>query len=282
MRCHSNTDTERALKFAKVADPTGARTVGVFTKPDLVKDQAMFQLILRHVKQSPLKLGYHFVRSRCADEDDLDLNNLKDKEKELFAGPQWNIINKLGQTGIGPLKAHLQSLLATLAKQELPKQKAQVVNLWEDRQQQREAMGAPRSNPTSQREYLVRLASRFQLMTNNALEGQYAHPDFEQHTNLRLVSHVIDLNEVFAESMRRSGHKYRFCDSELGGQEGNDLKNKFLRAIPEHLRNMIPLELFLNQVPKEGLANIIEQHYTGFKGPELGTVSTPYPDRCSA
>lgn len=273
MSCLSDPATERILEYAKVADPSGARTIGVLTKPDLVKEQAMFQSILKQVKQSPLKLGYFVVRSHDSDEDDLELITLKDKEQELFAKPEWNGISKLGRSGINPLKSSLRSILTTIAKQELPKQKLEVAKLWENRRKQREAMGAPRSGPTSQREYLVKLASRFQLMTHNALEGQYVHPDFAQHTSLRLVSLVINMNEVFAELMRRSGHKYRFHGFELCWLGGSDLMNKVLRTTPESLSNIIPVKLFQNEMPKDGLENIIEEHYSGFKGPELGTVS---------
>ncbi|KAH7631146.1 hypothetical protein B0T09DRAFT_398779 [Sordaria sp. MPI-SDFR-AT-0083] len=215
MPCHSGPTTERILEFAKVADPCGERTLGVFTKPDLVKEQAMFQSVQKHIKQSPLKLGYLVVRSRRANEDDLELTSLRDKEQELFVGPE--------------------------------------------------------PGPTSQREYLVRLASRFQLMTHNSLEGQYVHPDFSQHTNLRLVSLVINMNEVFAELMRRSGHKYRFHGFELCWLGGSDLMNKVLRTTPHPLSNIIPVKFFQNQMPKDGLEGIIEEHYLGFKGPKLGT-----------
>ena len=273
MSCLSDPALETILEFSKSADPTGARTIGVFTKPDLIKEQAMIQSILKHVKQSPLKLGHFVVRSRGTDEDGLELISLRDKEQELFAKPEWNRINKLGRTGIEPLKSHVQSLLTTLAKQELPKQKLEVANLWEDRRKEREAMGVPRPGPTSQRDYLVRLASRFQLMAHNALEGQYVHPDFAEHTNLRLVSLVINMNEVYAELMRRSGHKYRFHGFEHCWLGGSDLMNKVLRTTPEALNNIIPITSFQAQMPRDGLENVIEEHYSECKGPDLGAVS---------
>ncbi|KAK3954256.1 hypothetical protein QBC32DRAFT_384980 [Pseudoneurospora amorphoporcata] len=81
------------------------------------------------------------------------------------------------------------------------------------------------------------------------------------------------MNKVFAELMRRSGHKYRFHGFELCWLGGRDLMNKALRTTSETLSNIIPVKFFQNQMPKDGLENIIEEYYSAFKDPELGTMS---------
>jgi hypothetical protein len=75
------------LQLAKVADPEGVRTVGVLTKADLVKEQAVVQTLLQLVKGDTLKLGYYIVRNQGADEDDLSIAKCQMKEKEMFAQP---------------------------------------------------------------------------------------------------------------------------------------------------------------------------------------------------
>jgi hypothetical protein len=95
------------LQFAKTADPDGVRTVGVLTKADLVKEQAVVQTLLQLVKGNTLKLGYFLVRNRGADEDTLTIAECQMKEKEQFADPQWTELVKLGRTGVEALRGEL-------------------------------------------------------------------------------------------------------------------------------------------------------------------------------
>lgn len=43
--------------------------------------------------------------------------------------------------------------------------------------------------------------------------------------------------------------------------------NKVLRTTPESLSNIIPVKFFQNEMPKDGIENIIEEHYFGVQRP---------------
>jgi hypothetical protein len=88
LSCLSDRTTEGVLQLAKKADPDGIRTVGVLTKADLVKEQAVVQTLLDLVKGNTLKLGYYVVRNRGSDEDGLTVAECHMKEREKFAEVQ--------------------------------------------------------------------------------------------------------------------------------------------------------------------------------------------------
>lgn len=57
--CNVDIATQEILKLAKLADPTGSRTMGVLTKPDLAFERAMQQNVIDLIqgKCQELKLG---------------------------------------------------------------------------------------------------------------------------------------------------------------------------------------------------------------------------------
>ncbi len=195
------------LQFAKTADPEGVRTVGVLTKADLAKEQAVIQTLLQLVKGDTLKLGYFVVRNRGADEDALSIADCQAKEKECFAKQRWADIRKLGRTGVKALRDELQVLLTELARRELPKQKVEVEKRLTDCRRKLESMGPPRDNSASQRECLVKLASHFERIVRDALDGRYEGSTmFSEKAELKLATEIRALNEGFSELMWQDGH----------------------------------------------------------------------------
>lgn len=211
MSCLSDRATEGVLQLAKKADPDGIRTVGVLTKADLVKEQAVVQTLLDLVKGNTLKLGYYVVRNRGADEDGLTVAECHMKEREKFAEAQWAELVKLGRTGVPALRAELQSLLTDLARRELPKQRIEVEQRLLDCRKKLESMGQPRNTPASQRECLVRLASKFERIVRDALDGRYeGSTSFAERPELKLATKIIGLNEGFSDLLSLKGHTWRF------------------------------------------------------------------------
>ncbi|KAK3486055.1 P-loop containing nucleoside triphosphate hydrolase protein [Neurospora hispaniola] len=285
--CLSDPATERILQMAKEADPAGVRTIGVLTKADLVYEKAVLSNLLKQVQSGTLKLGYFIVRNRGADEDDLSIDQCKLKERELFLKPQWSEINRIGRTGVEALRSELQTLLMDLAKRELPKQKAEVLNRLTDCLEKQKEMGIARPDAVTQREYLTKHASKFERIARDALEGRYGvNPIFAEEPQLRLITKIISLNEGFSDLMWRKGHlrnfegstakektkRYDADDSEpLEYEELANEAHSAALSYPE-LRNVFPNDNFECEPPSnDPIMEHIGHCYRESRGPELGT-----------
>lgn len=283
MSCLADRATEGILQLAKAADPKGMRTVGVLTKADLVRERAVFQSIIDLVRGNTLRLGYFVVSNRGADEDRLHLAECKEKEKKLFQHPNWAAIAELRRAGVDALRDELQNLLTDLAKQELPKQKAEITKRLSKSRKSLEEMGPPRNSPTSQREYLIRLASRFERAARDALEGRYqTNPVFDHDPALKLITQVVHLNEGFSSLMSKKGHTRKFQGESPSFSESKTVaKYETMAAQLYNILEEYP-EL-LDIVPTDGLGcpgpsddsimDHIAASYNENRGPELGTVS---------
>lgn len=270
------------MQFAKTADPQGVRTVGVLTKADLVREQAVVQTLLQLVKGNTLKLGYFIVRNRGADEDTLSIAECQMKEQEKFAEPLWAELTKLGRTGVQALRAELQGLLTELARRELPKQRAEVEQRLADCRRSLESMGPPRDSAASQRECLVKLAARFERIVRDALDGRYdGNPIFSEKPELKLATKIMDLNEGFTDLVWKKGHTWEFMaesqhhrDNVHNLLEYEKMSNAVLtsttstpeleQVICDHADCPAPLT--------EDIMGQIEKYYKESRGPELGTV----------
>lgn len=295
LSCLSDPATEGVLQLAKAADPKGVRTVGVLTKADLVKEQAVIQGLTQLVKGNSLKLGYFIVRNRGADEDDLDISECRRKEKTIFAEPIWSEIAKSGRLGIEALREELQILLTELVKRELPKQCAEVDQQLSDARRKLQAMGAPRDTSASQRECLIKLASEFERIVRDALDGRYEGDAIFQDTPaMKLVTRIIGLNEGFSDLMWKRGHMWNFSSkskSKSSEKEENEkeedekkkerpldyeLKAEMIHRgaakIPE-LQGLVCADTAYLPPPDKNIMIEITNYYSESRGPELGTVS---------
>jgi hypothetical protein len=271
--------------LAKAADPDGVRTVGVLTKADLVTEQAVVQTLLQLVKGNTLKLGYYIVCNRGADDDALSISECQSKEAQNFAQPQWAELVKLGRTGVEALRAELQVLLTELARRELPKQRSEVEQRLLESRRKLESMGPPRDSSASQRECLVKLASQFERIVRDALDGRYeGNQIFSEKSELKLATEIIDLNEGFSEMMWRMGQRWKFDDEEVC-DEGESLAYEAKAATilgsvsstPE-LGPLVCTTTICPETSEESIMQHIEECYKKSRGPELGTVCVPSLD----
>ncbi|XVF48247.1 hypothetical protein PTKIN_Ptkin03bG0174700 [Pterospermum kingtungense] len=123
---NSDLATSDALQIAKLADPTGSRTVGVITKLDIMDrgtDGCNF-LLGRVV---PLKLGYVGVVNRC--QEDINKNrSIQDAlayEEQFFCDhPVYNYVSD--HCGIPKLAKKLNQILEQHIRRNFPRLKAEL------------------------------------------------------------------------------------------------------------------------------------------------------------
>ena len=284
MPCLADRANEGVMQLVKQADPKGERTVGVLTKADQVTENAVIRSVSELVKGHTLKLGYFVVRNRGADEDDLDISQCRLKEKELFYRPIWADLAKLEppRTGVEALKSMLQRLLTELAKRELPKQRLEITNRLAECRKELDAMGASRPDAASQREFLVKLASKFERIARDALEGRYeGDAIFTAKPELKLITKAVILNQGFADTMWIRGHNMLFDGKSIS--EATEAIDKYTVMVDDawanvadfpELDRILPVDCLTCPPPKDGdIKKHIKKCYQESQGPELGTVS---------
>ncbi|KAK4157356.1 Dynamin central region-domain-containing protein [Chaetomidium leptoderma] len=251
---------------------------GITTDLDKAKVETMVRRYMEN-ERNTFKLGYFIVRNRGADEDTLSIAECQMKEKAKFAETQWAELVKLGRTGVEALRAELQTLLTELARRELPKQRSEVEQRLSECRKKLEAMGAPRDNSASQRECLVRLASQFERIVRDALDGRYdGNPIFSDKPELRLATEIVDLNEGFSDVMWKKGHKWEFVtesseDVSEGPLEYEKMANAIqasVSSIPE-LQHLVCANTVYPAPSDESILDHIGKYYKESRGPELGT-----------
>lgn len=214
MPCNVDIATQEILKLAEAADPDGARTMGVLTKPDLATEVATRDAVLDLVlgNRSNLKLGY-YVKNRSADDKTSTLADRIQGEKAFFMTPPWTSISE--RCGIAALKERLRRLLMRISKEELPNVKGEIEERLRKCKASLEAMGPARADQNTQRQYLGHLAGRVQAISQAALNGYYAgEPIFTTNPNFKLITRIIELNERFADNFWTFGHTQTFGNAE--------------------------------------------------------------------
>ncbi|KAK2758928.1 interferon-induced GTP-binding protein Mx1 [Colletotrichum kahawae] len=279
--CTVDIATQEILKLAEAADPEKVRTMGVLTKPDLVTETATRGAIIDLVlgRRSTLKLGYYMVKNRSADDNFSTLSERAAAEQAFFMAPAWSPISD--RCGTTALKLKVRELLMHISKQEFPHVKADIEQRLRQCRADLETMGPSRADSNSQRMYLGKLASRFLAITQAALNGYYAGDSiFKRQPNLKLITKIMKLNEVFSNVFRKRGHKQHFgptWDDEGESSLGSDVDQlPFgipLSEYPE-LEAIIRTDDYRCPKPSKGpIMGHIEDVFQSSRGPELGTFS---------
>jgi len=287
----SNVDiaTQEILTFAEDCDKLGERTLGILTKPDLVTEQsakvAVCNLVLG--KKRPLTLGYYVVRNRGA--DDNDAFNYGAAE-QMFRDVPWNSLPR-DRLGVQALKARLSELLSQITRKEFPKLRKEVSKQLSDCRIELEGLGPARQTERDQRLFLSTMARRFQKLVDAALHAHYSiHTMFEEKKELKLITYVVNLTEMFSYNFERKAHVHSFeisrstplnGDKDTENEEYNSRADKHAEQTGKFVED-IDLEEFtaLEDIvskdcqtdgPKSGIMEWTEGLYLQSRGLDLGT-----------
>ncbi|KAK7737299.1 hypothetical protein SLS53_006602 [Cytospora paraplurivora] len=281
--CNVDIATQEILKLAKDADPEGFRTMGVLTKPDLAPERAMQQTIVDLIegKRQDLKLGYCVVKNRGSDDENSTLEKRNIEERDFFRKEPWSALATTKRVGTSALKVRLNEILMDISRREFPAVKAAIAKNLAERNKRFDAMGASRGDEQAQRAYLGKLASDFEKIVGYSLNAYYTEDTiFNDRLDMRLITRIIELNEVFSQTFFQRGHTRCFELSKEGDDDQySDAPNQLPRVgyeIPvgsnPDLSDIICADRF--QCPKPSSDSImrhIEDIYRKNRGPELGT-----------
>lgn len=198
------------LELAEMYDKNGERTLGVLTKADLVLDEDMQAEICRLVtgKKRPLTLGYYLVRTRLPNGGSAKPLELD----QLFQQPQYCHLPP-ERLGIAPLKEQLGSLWIEISQRDSPKLLRDVTEKIKKSKRELDSLGPPRQDEREQRAFLSQIAGKFQDRARAALAADYnADPVFAQDNNLRLITHIVNITDVFSADFHERAHSLHFED----------------------------------------------------------------------
>ncbi|KAI1852704.1 hypothetical protein JX266_002245 [Neoarthrinium moseri] len=201
-------------------DPSRQRTITIVTKPDMLKPGSQEEKnYVREIRTSDAKrlaLGWHVLRNRGENEEDISDEGRDKAETEFFQSEPWSSVPSKN-CGIDMLRRRLSTLLLTHIKSNLRGIISEIENKIQERQVRLSELGEPRSGPKDLRAYLDKITSQYQILSRNALDGNYSHeffgglfPESSNNSPLqgrvpKLRALVRDLNRVFAYILETKG-----------------------------------------------------------------------------
>lgn len=212
------------LEKARRFDPTGGRTIGVLTKPDLTKSTGLedkfITLVNNNDKENEFKLGWYVLMNpgprdhgQCWPSAEVR----KQKEDEFFMRGKWSTLlpsmrgaNALKQKLSVQLQRHIGKHLRTLRKE--------IQKALDNCEVELKSLGAGKDTVEEMRDELVGLFEDSNHLVIPAVDGTYKDPSgksfFPKSVDLKgtpaqkLRARAVEENERFAERVRTQGHKF--------------------------------------------------------------------------
>ncbi|KAF2230737.1 dynamin GTPase [Viridothelium virens] len=274
--------TQEILEMAREVDPEGQRTIGVFTKPDLVDRGAEDNVIdLLQGKGPNGKLGWSMVRNPGQQELTDATANRQSLEDDFFRFKDpWNKIDK-ERVGVAALRKRLQITLTAHIRREFPKVKMEISRKLAASKEKIGLLGASRETKDQQNKYLLGIASQFQHVTSLAQTAQYGTQIcFKRDDALRLPTLLTNRNESFAKGMESYGHEHAFLSSALD----DDLEEEVPMAVFKplsvrktenevELEEILLTEMTVNPPSDASITAWLEKIHTTSRGDHLGTFN---------
>ncbi|CAG7915437.1 unnamed protein product [Penicillium olsonii] len=258
------------LSLARDADPSGDRTLGVITKPDILmagsESETSFISLARN-QDVEFRLGWHVLKNMDSERGHWSLSERDAQEWKFFSAGIWGDMPR-SLVGVNTLRTRLSKLLLGQISAELPSLIEEINTMSDACQAQLSKLGQPRATLNAQRSYLFHISQLFQSLVKAAVDGTYNEPFFEPaQTEIgykrRIRAVIQNLNVAFAANLARYGH-YRQLDlteeskaigehqiqmsrDEYLGEIGTLLERTRGRELPGTFDPMITRDLFQDQ-----------------------------------
>ncbi len=248
------------LTKARQFDPTGSRTIGVLTKPDLTEtiglEDKFIELVNNKDKRNFFQLGWHVLLNpgpRDPGQPWPSAAERKHAEDAFFGKGKWSSMPEstcgaaaLKQKLSGQLQRHIGRHVKTLRKQ--------IQKALDDCETELKGLGAGKDTPEEMRVELAELFSASKELVIPAVYGFYKNPprksffrpiaDPKGTPAQNLRARAAEENDRFAQRVRAHGRKYSFTSpsharSPDGASPADGAKSDFVKREVQPLLQQI-------------------------------------------
>lgn len=210
---------QSVIRLARRYDPTGARTIGVITKPDKAEGSRLDEYVdLAKNRPIKLNLGWHVVRNRTLNESHFTAEQRRRAELDFFTNEKWKSLKKTN-VGVDSLRSKLSQQQQRHFRNEIPKVQNEIAQELEECNRELENLGQGKDTEEQMRVELQRLCGESCKLIDLAVEGNYKDAKFfpraaigEKTPIERLRVCVVEQNCHFAHDICRFGQKIDLTD----------------------------------------------------------------------
>ncbi|RSL86595.1 hypothetical protein CEP52_012937 [Fusarium oligoseptatum] len=211
------------LKKARYFDPTGSRTIGVLTKPDMTEriglEEKFIELVMNKDKENNFKLGWYVLLNPGPGERWQTPEERSHREAEFFTRGKWAALPP-EMWGIGALRSKLSTQLQRHIGKHVKTLRRQIQQALDGCEAQLKAMGVGKDTPEEMRLQMGELFTASNNLVTPAVNGNYKNPFGERFfarqsspkgtPSQKLRARTREESERFARRFRQHGRKVAF------------------------------------------------------------------------
>ncbi|UKZ53999.1 hypothetical protein TrVGV298_007803 [Trichoderma virens] len=258
------------LKKARYFDPSGSRTIGVLTKPDMTEgiglEDKFIELVTNKDRENNFKLGWYILLNPGPGEYWSSAEERSRREADFFTKGKWAALPP-HMWGIEALRQKLSSQLQRHVGKHVKSLRRQIQQALEQCETELKAMGSGKDTIEEMRFEMGELFSASGNLVTPAVNGNYKNPVGESFFARRsspkgtppqkLRARVREESERFSRLFRQHGSKVNFSSSGSGmnlpaaGVVDDQSKKEFAqREVEPLLRQIRGNELPLDSNPR--------------------------------
>ncbi|KAL7942498.1 P-loop containing nucleoside triphosphate hydrolase protein [Trichoderma barbatum] len=258
------------LKKARHFDPSGSRTIGVLTKPDMTEgiglEDKFIELVTNKDRENNFKLGWYILLNPGPGEYWSSVEERSRREADFFTKGKWAALPP-HMWGIEALRQKLSSQLQRHVGKHVKSLRRQIQQALEQCEAELKAMGSGKDTIEEMRFEMGELFSASGNLVTPAVNGNYKNPVGESFFSRRsspkgtpaqkLRARVREESERFSRLFRQHGSKINFSASGPGmnlpaaGVVDDQSKKEFAqREVEPLLRQIRGNELPLDSNPR--------------------------------
>ena len=205
------------LKKARDVDPEGERTIGIITKPDTLRVGTTLErefLALARNEDVKFERGWHVVKNLDLGAGEGETKDRDSEESLFFEKSNFKSLPP-SSVGISSLRHRLSQVLFDQVRSELPKLVEDIRSGIATTRDRLNKLGPSRVTPEEQRAFLIRVSQEFQILSKDAVNGQYSNPFFKDYVpaKTRLCAVIANSHDRFGTSLRESGARWIISES---------------------------------------------------------------------
>ncbi|KAI4599478.1 hypothetical protein KJ359_001920 [Pestalotiopsis sp. 9143b] len=220
---------------------------------------------------------------------------------DMFRLDPWNDLPR-DRVGIAALKSALAVLLMEITRREFPRLIRDIGERTRECKKELDSLGPPRQDEREQRSFLSQVAGAFQDRARAALAADYNADEAFAQDELRLITHMVNITDVFSADFQQEAHS-RYFEGALPPrsetpEDDDDLNSNKTQAdrMVEKLRLLLeeasvddPTEEEIAELgeilkvspsgdntPRHSLSDWIGEAYIHARGLDLGTFNVNF------